>query len=328
MLAGNSSIWGYGKHVLEEFQFESGDVLKNVEVEYSVYGTPKFDEDGRIINSIIYCHKFNGNYSSFLDEYPLTGEGEPFDDKKYCFISITTLGFPYSCSPSTTGLKHNFPRYTVKDRVNFKRQFLKDKFNIDKVRGIAGRGSGGYEVYTWACEYPEEMDFLIIANSAFKTNGYRYIISKTIDGIMESNDDFYNEMYTETLSRMMVSIYRLLYSNYFSKQIFQEMSHDEIDILMGDFVDEGLFTDIYDFKFRNDCVQNYDVEDKLKNIKAKAIIISSMDDLYFSPDLDSVPVENLIENSKVILIESKKDHGGYEDYSSLMDEFFELLEDF
>jgi homoserine O-acetyltransferase len=97
---------------------------------------------------------------------------------------------------------------------------------------------------------------------------------------------------------------------------------------MGDFVDEGLFTDIYDFKFRNDCVQNYDVEDKLKNIKAKAIIISSTDDLYFSPDLDSVPVENLIENSKVILIESKKDHGGYEDYSSLMDEFFELLEDF
>lgn len=47
------------------------------------------------------------------------------------------------------------------------------------------------------------------------------------------------------------------------------MSNSEIDRLMDDFVDEGLFTDIYDFKFRNDCVLGYDVEDKLKDIKAK-----------------------------------------------------------
>lgn len=328
MLNDDEPKLGYGKHILDEFTFESGDVLNDVEVEYYFSGTPKYDAEGKIINAVIYCHKFNGNYSSFLDEYALSREGEPFDANEFCFISITTLGFPNSCSPSTTGLKHNFPRYTIKDRVNFKRQFLKDKFNMDRVHGIAGRGSGGYEVYTWACEYPDEMDFLIIADSAFKTNGYRYVISKAIDSIIESNDEFYNERYTETLSKMMVSIYRLLYSTYFSKKIFQEMSNDEIDVLMDDFVDEGLFTDIYDFKIRNECIQAYNVEDKLKNIKAKAIIISTPDDLYFSPDLDSVPLEDLIENSKVILLDSRNDYSGYEDYSSLINDFYELLEDF
>ncbi|MBQ2652100.1 MAG: homoserine acetyltransferase [Methanobrevibacter sp.] len=322
------SILGYGKHIMDEFSFESGDVLKDVEVEYYVSGTPKYDDEGAIKNAIIYCHKFNGNCSSYLDEYSLAREGEPFDGFKFCFISITTLGYPNSCSPSTTGLKHDFPRYTVKDRVNFKRQFLKDKFNMDRVQGIAGRGSGGYEVYTWACEYPDEMDFIIIGDSAFKTNGYRYVIAKAIDGIIESSDDFYKEGYSETLSKMMVSIYRLLYSNYFSKQIFQEMSNDEIDVLMDDFVDEGLFTDIYDFKIRNECIQSYNVEDKLKNIKAKTLIISSTDDLYFSPDLDSVPLEDLIENSKVILFESQKDRSGYESYRPLVNEFNELLKDF
>lgn len=325
MLNNSESTLGYGKHILEEFTFESGKVLKDVQVEYYVSGTPEYDDDGKIINAIIYCHKFNGNYSSFLDEYALTRDGEPFDKNKYYFISITTLGYPDSCSPSTTGLKHNFPRYTIKDRVNFKRQFLKEKFNMGRIRGIAGRGSGGYEVYTWACEYPDEMDFLIIGDSAFKTNGYRYVISKAIDSIVESSDDFYNETYSETLSKMMVSIYRLLYSNYFSKKIFQEMSTDEIDILMDDFVDEGLVTDIYDFKIRNECVQKYNVEDKLKNIKAKALILSTTDDLYFSPELDSVPVEDLIENSKVILFESQKDRSGYEDYAPLTDDFYELL---
>lgn len=328
MFRNNDSILGYGKHILEEFEFENGQVLKDVEVEYSIYGTPKFDEDGRIINAIIYCHKYNGNYSSFLDEYHLTGKGEPFDENEYCFISITTLGFPESCSPSSTGLKHNFPSYVLKDRVNFKRQFLKDKFDMDKVHGIAGRGSGGYEIYTWACEYPDEMDFLIIGNSSYKTNGYRYVISKVIESIIELNDDFYNDMYSENISKMMVSIYRLLYSNYFTKQIFQKMSNDEIDVLMDDFVDEGLFTDIHDFKYRNDCILNYNVEDKLENIKAKAIIISSVDDLYYSPEYDSVLPGKLIKNSKVILVESQKDPSGYEDYTPFIDDFHEFLKEF
>lgn len=328
MLSGNDSILGYGKHILDEFAFESGEVLENVEVEYSVYGTPKYDDEGRIINAIIYCHKFNGNYSSFLDEYQLARKGEPFDQNEYCFISITTLGFPDSCCPSTTGLKHSFPEYTIKDRVDFKRQFLKDKFNMDRVHGIAGRGLGGYEIFTWACEYPDEMDFLIISNSSFKTSGFRYVISKAVGSIIESNDAFYDEIYSETLSRVMVSIYRLLYSNHVSKQIFQEMSNDEIDVLMDDFVDEGLFTDIYDFKFRNDCIQNYDVEDKLKNIKAKTLILSLADDLYYSPKYDVLPLKDLIEDSKVILFESKKDYSGYEDYSFLMDDFYEFMKDF
>lgn len=327
MLTNNESILGYGQHVLDEFRFENGKVIKNAVVEYSVYGTPKYDDEGRINNAIIYCHKFDGNYSSYLDEYHLTNDGDPFDGKKCCFISITTLGFPNSCSPSTTGLKHNFPEYTVKDRVNFKRQFLKEKFGITKVYGIAGRGLGGHEIYTWACEYPDEMDFVIIGDSSFKTSGYRYVISKAIESIIESNDDFYDEIYSETLSRIMVSIYSLLYSNHFSKQIFHEMSNDEIDVLMGDFIDEGLFTDIYDFKFRNICVQNYNVEDKLKNIKAKALIISLSDDIYHSLKYDTVPLENLIENSKVIIFDSKKDSSGYVDYTPLIDDFNDFLKD-
>ena len=47
-------------------------------------------------------------------------------------------------------------------------------------------GFGGYEAYTWACEYPDEMEFLIIGYSSFKTNGYCYIISKIIDAIILS----------------------------------------------------------------------------------------------------------------------------------------------
>lgn len=304
---------------MDSFEFESGSVLENVDVEYMAKGTPKFDDEGNMTNVILYCHRFNGSYSSLDDIFRLTAKGKPFDFEKYYFISITSLGFPNSCCPSTTDLKHNFPKYTIKDRVNFKRQFLKERFNIENVHGIISRGVGGYEAYTWACDYSDEMDFIICSGTAFKTNGYRYVVSKCMESIIDSSDDFYSDIYSDSLSRMMVSINKLLYSNYFSKQVFHNMTNDEIDVLMDDFVDDGLFVDIYDFKLRNDAVLEYDVEDKLKNIKAKALIISSKNDMYYSPDFDVLPIEDLIENSKILLLEPSADYTAYEDYPLIED---------
>ena len=316
---------GYYTYVMDKFEFESGSILDNVVVEYSLRGTPKYDEDGNICNAIIFCHRFNGNYASIDDLYYLTKKGGVFDSEEYCFISITSLGFPESCSPSTTGLKHNFPKYSIKDRVNFKRQFLAEKFNIKKVHGILARGVGGYEAYTWACEYPDEMDFIIIHSSSYKTNGYRYVVSKCMDSVIDSTDHFYDEIYNDSLSRIMVSINKLLYSNYFSKKIFQEMSNDEIDVLMDDFVDEGLFTDIYDLKFRNDAILNYNLEDKLHLIEAKALIISSRDDIYYSPEFDTLPLENLIKDSKIILFDFTRDYIDFEDYSIFEKDLIEFM---
>jgi len=325
MIEGETFI-NYDKYKLESFEFESGRVLEDVEVEYSAKGTPKYDADGNITNAIVYCHKYNGNYSSVDALYSLTSEGKTFDYSDYYFISITSLGFPESCSPSSTKLKHNFPKYTMKDRVNYKRQFLKKRFGIEKVHGLIGKGVGGCEIYTWACEYPDEMDFIMVAGSSFKTNGYRYVISKCMESILESSDDFYSEVYSDSLSRMMVSINRLLYSNQFSKKMFHKMSNDEIDVLMDDFVDEGLFVDIYDFKFRNDCVMEYNVEDKLANITADALIVSSNNDMYYPPEFDFLLLKGQIKNADFVLFEGDGSYLDYDDCSIIENEINSFME--
>ena len=118
-------------------------------------------------------------------------------------------------------------------------------------------GFGGYESYTWACEYPDEIEFLIIGYSSFKTNGYCYIISKIIDAIILSSDDYYNDdIYSKNLSEIMVPINILIYSQLFSKKILRNLTLREIDGLMDELVDEGLFNDIYDLKFRNAAILN------------------------------------------------------------------------
>ena len=66
------------------------------------FGTPFFGENGDITNAILYCHGSLGNYSSIKKIAPLVGKDDAFDENKYFFISLTSLGSPGSCSPSTT----------------------------------------------------------------------------------------------------------------------------------------------------------------------------------------------------------------------------------
>lgn len=319
---------GYGKYVMDEFEFEYGRVLENVQVEYSLSGNPKYDDEGNITNAILYCHKYNGNFASFNDLFELTKKGAVFDKNDYFFISITSLGFPESCSPSTTGLKYDFPKYSFKDSVNFKRQFLKEKLGIERLHGILGRGIGGNEALTWACEYQDEMDFIMVYSCFEKTSGYRYVIAKCFDSIIDSTDDFYDGVYSESLTKTMVSINRLLYSNYFSKKVFHSMDNDEIDVLMDDFVDEGLFIDIYDFKFRNDAITEYNIENKLKNIKAKTLIVSSSDEIYHDYELDVKPLKDKIDNCELLLFNPKLDYTGFEDFSVLEDDLSAFMDEF
>lgn len=318
----------YEKYILDEFEFEYGRVLNDVQVEYATRGTPKYDEDGNIVNAVIFCHKFNENYSQIDEFSQLIGPNGALNDLDFFYISISSLGFPESCSPSTTGLRYDFPQYSIKDRVNFKREFLKEKFNITKVLGVVGNGVGGYEVYTWACEYPEEMDFIVVVSSSFKTDTYRYIASKVMDAMIDSSDAYYDDVYSESLSRVMISINRLIYSQYFSRKMLQNFTRDEIDVLMDDFVDEGLFVDIYDFKFRNDAVLNYDVEEKLGNIKAKTLIMSPSDDIYFNPESDVYPLKDVIDDVEIFIYDSKHDGLLHDDYSMFSDVLKNFLEEF
>ena len=310
---------------MDSFEFESGRVLENVVVEYGLNGVPRYDDDGNIINAIVYFPTLKGASSILAKNIDLIHD---FDKDNYFFIKITSLGAPDSCSPSSTGLKHEFPSYTFKDRVNFQRQFLAEKFNIKKILGIIGEGMGGFGAYTWACEYPDEMEFIIILNSTYKTGGYRYVLLRTAEAIIDSCDDFYSDEYSVSLTKIIVALSRLRFAGQFSNNVFESLSNDELDVLMEDFVDEGLFMDIHDFKSRNDCLLEYNVSDKLHNIKAKALIIGFGNSLYFNSKSDILPLKDIITDSKIIAFKDKENFYDEEDFSELKLEILSFLKQF
>ena len=313
---------------MNSFELGYGKILENIDVEYYTSGVPKYDDEGYITNAIVYCSSYKTPGSVLEGAHDYLERHSGFKEDEFFFITITGFGLPNSHSPSSSALNHNFPEYSFLDIVNFKKKFISEKFNIRKVLGLLGEENGGYEVFTWACEYPEDMDFILILNSDFKVSGYRFIISKGFEAIIESVGDYHTNAYSVSLSKAVVAIYTFMFAQSQSEKVFSNMSADEIEIFLEEFVDERLTTNIYDFNLRNNAILNYNVEDKLSNIKAKTLIIYSDESVFFNQPADVSVLKESIKYLKVLSFKSSKEnYYDEEDYSLVGREVISFLDE-
>lgn len=313
---------------MDSFEFENGTVLKDVKVEYMTFGTPIYDEDGLIKNAIIYCHGSLGNYASMKKVAPLVGKDDVFDENRYFFISLTALGSPNSCSPSTTGLNSKFPKYSIRDVVNFQKQFLKEKFNISHVLGMIGNSMGGFVSLTSAIDYPDFADFIIVGVSSYKVAGHDYILSKFVDEIITSDPDYAKGEMTYSLLRTLRLANLAEFNFGLSKKALRDMPNEELAGEFENFGNEMMEVDIYDLKYCNESCMNFNVENDLNKIKSKVLIISCKQDPHFPPELDAIPMSNMIKDSELIIMDSDLGHLCFNELESVSGELKEFMEDF
>jgi homoserine O-acetyltransferase len=294
-------------HTLKNFKFVSGEILEEAVVEYITFGNPKYDKAGKINNAIVYCHGWSGDFASVRKIDELTSKGEVFDKDKYFFISLSCLGSPGSFSPSTSNLGTNFPEYVIKDMVNFQIAFLKDKFNISHLKGIIGNSMGGFEVLTWASNYPDYMDFVISLVSSYKVAGHNYALFKQMNNIIESDKD-YNQGNISKRALRLAS--ESMYPYGLSREFYRNLSNSEIDLAIEEMSNEGLEMDLNDIIYRNNASMSYDIEEELNKIIAKVLIVAINQDQYFPPELDAIPMSKMIKNSKLVIYDSLLGHVG------------------
>lgn len=294
-------------------------------MEYMTFGTPIYDDDGIIQNAVIYCHGSLGKYSSMKKIAPLAGRGDAFDEEKYFFISLTALGSPNSCSPSTTNLNSKFPKYSILDVVNFQKQFLKEKFNLDHVLGMIGNSMGGFVSLTSAINYPDYADFLIVGVSSYKVAGHDYILSKFVDEIITSDPDYSRGEMTYSLLRTLRLANLAEFNFGLSQKALRDMTDEELAAEFENFGNEMMEVDIYDLKFCNESCMNYNVEKDLDKIKSKVLIISCKQDPHFPPELDGIPMSNMIGGSQLIIMDSELGHLCFNELESISDELSKFL---
>lgn len=313
---------------MDSFEFQNGKVLNDVKVEYMTYGIPKYDKNGLIKNTILYCGGSLSNFASVGKILPLTFENCPFDADKYFFISITALGSSGSCSPSLTGLKNKFPEYNMVDIVNFQKQFLDEKFEIKHVLGLIGNSMGGFVGLTQAIEYPDFQDFIICGVSSYKVAGHDYILSRFVDEIIESDPDYAKGELTYSLIRTLRIACLAEFNFGLSKEALRAKTNDELSFEFEEFGNEMIETDIYDLKYCNRASMNFNVEKDLDKITSKVLIISCKQDPHFPPELDAIPMSEMIENSELIIMDSELGHLCFNELENISYELNDFMSGF
>ena len=173
---------------------------------------------------------------------------------------------------------------------------------------MIGNSMGGFVALTSAIHYPDYADFIMPGVSSYKVAGHDYILSKFVDEIITSDPDYNKGEMTYSLIRTLRLANLAEFNFGLSKEALRAMSNDELDTELENFGNEMLELDIYDVKYCNESCMRYDVEDDLDKIKSKVLIISCKQDPHFPPELDGIPMSEMIDDAEIIIMDSELGH--------------------
>jgi len=137
---------------LGHFQFENGEVVKDFKVSYVTHGKLSPKKDNVIL---VLSHAYSDHHAQDFR----IGPGKALDTDKYYIVAPDMLGCTVArqdltTGPTNSGLKMDFPRYTVRDAVNVEYKLLKEYLGIDHILAAIGASYGGDRAYQLAVSYP------------------------------------------------------------------------------------------------------------------------------------------------------------------------------
>ncbi len=153
---------------LGDFRFESGEIVKDFKVSYVTYGKLSAKRD----NVILVMDSFTSNHHVF--DY-LIGSGKALDPDKYFVVATDGLGnadlsSDLTTGPTNSGLKMEFPRYTLRDSVNADYKLLREYLRVDHLLVATGGSMGAMKALQFAISYPAYISGIIPINGGPVTN--------------------------------------------------------------------------------------------------------------------------------------------------------------
>ncbi len=167
---------------LGDFKFENGDVVKDFKVSYVTHGKLNKAKS----NVILVMQAFLGDHH--LHDF-LIGPGKALDPEKYFIVATDMLGNSGLVQGVTTGatnsgLKMEFPLFSIRDSMNVEYRFLKDYLGIDHVLAVIGPSIGAMKAYQFAVSYPSYITAAIpIAGSPAPGPMTRWFLNAVMDVI-------------------------------------------------------------------------------------------------------------------------------------------------
>ncbi len=311
------------------FELESGEVLPSLTIAYDTFGTLNEDRS----NAIWVCHALTAN-SDVADWWPHTVEKGCFlDPDRYFTICANFLGShygttgPLSINPATAEAWYgDFPKVTVRDMVKA-HQLLAAYLGINRVKLLIGSSIGGFQCLEWAVMQPDFAERAAFIATTPRTKPWAAAFNESQRMAIE-NDPTFGQRNAEAGLNGMATARSIALMSYRGGMAYDKTQEDEVP-------DEAGFVrrvqsyqryqgeklrrrfNAYSYYRLSQAVDSHNLargrgclEEVLKQIKAKSLVIAITSDILFPPS-DHKELVEYIPDVRYHLIDSDFGHDGF-----------------
>ncbi len=312
----------------KSFELESGKNLPDLHIAYHSFGTLNEKKD----NVIWICHALTGNSDASEWWEGMVGPNRIFNANEHFIICPNVLGSPYGTSspasrnPATEKpFCLSFPQYTTRDMARV-HQLLADHLEITQIKLLIGGSLGGQQASEWAIAEPKRIQHLVlIATNAYHSPwGIAFNESQRLainaDPTFKSESIEGGRQGLKAARSMALLSYRT-YETYGTSQ--QETSTEITDDFKASsyqkYQGEKLINrfDAYSYWYLSKAMDSHNlargrgtIEDALKYISAKTLVIGITSDLLFPPEEQKFLAQH-ISNARYAEINSFYGHDGF-----------------
>ena len=278
-----------GVWIAKDFQFHTGEALKEVKLGYITLGDPKHP-------AVLILHGTAGSAKGMLGK-DFGGElfkaGQVLDANKYFIIIPDSIGVGKSSKPSD-GLKAQFPRYNYKDMVVGQYRLLTEGLGIQHLQLVLGNSMGGMQVWLWGTNYPGFADYLVpMASTPSAMSGRNWIMRRFISESIRRDPAWNGGNYeTQPKGAHFASVF-YPFATTGGNQRLQVLApnSEKADAMVDERLNTPLLMDANDFLYQWESSRDFNPSPDLEKIKAKVLAINAADDERNPPELGIIQKE-------------------------------------
>jgi len=281
---------------------QSGATLRGAKLAYKTYGTLNSAKD----NAIVFPTFFGGQHTA---NEGIIGEGKTLDPSKYFIVVPNMLGNGLSSSPSNTPPPYGqarFPGVTVHDNVTLQHRLMTEKLGVEKIALVTGWSMGAQQTFQWGCLYPDIVERILPICGSAKTSRHNFVFLEGVKFALTADDAWQDGWYDKPPTKGLRAMGRVyagwaVSQAFYREEIYLKIGYSSLeDYLVSFWEGRRVLSDANNFLAMIWTWQNADLsanpiyggdyEKALGGIKAKAIVMPCVTDLYFTPEDSQIEV--------------------------------------
>jgi homoserine O-acetyltransferase len=289
---------------IDRFQLQNGLELPRARLAYKTYGKLNASANNVVVLPTFYTGSHIRNEGFF-------GPGRAIDPDRHFIVSVNLFGNGLSSSPDNTPAPYDaarFPDITLYDNINAQHTLLTRDLGIEKIALVAGWSMAGCQSFQWAAQYPDMVDAILPFCSSAKTSIHNYVFLEGVKAALQADGEFKGGNY-QLPPRAGLKAFGRVYAGwafsqtFYRQQLYRNLGFETAEDLLVDWETDHLNWDANNLLCKLKTWQMGDISDNslyngnfkqaLSSIKARTIIISCDNDLYFRPEDNEIEAKEI-----------------------------------